>query len=101
MRIEPLNLLASVLLLASAAPSAQADTTARSWQIRSPDRRCQISVSLSPDGGLRYEAAHDGKTVIQKSALGLRRDDQNFESNLVLAHATKIESRLEKYELLA
>ena len=39
--------------------------------------------------------------VVQKSPLGLRRDDQDFEHSLSFEHAGKITSHREKYELLA
>jgi hypothetical protein len=39
--------------------------------------------------------------VIQKSPLGLRRDDQDFERSLIFDHVGKIERRREKYELFA
>jgi len=50
---------------------------------------------------MSYEARHEGKIVIQKSPLGLRRDDQDFESGLALERAGRPESRHETYELLA
>jgi len=43
----------------------------------------------------------DGKVVIQKSPLGLKRDDQDFESRLVFVNVGKVEERREKYELFA
>jgi hypothetical protein len=70
------------------------------WQLASPDGQCEISVSL--DGGkLSYHVSRQKKIVIQKSPLGLRRDDQDFESALVFDRAGKIESRRERYELFA
>ena len=66
----------------------------------SPNGQCKISVSLD-DGKLSYEVSRAGKVVIQKSPLGLRRDDQDFERSLAFDHAGKIESRREKYELFA
>ncbi|MGH7953235.1 MAG: glycoside hydrolase family 97 catalytic domain-containing protein [Limisphaerales bacterium] len=71
-----------------------------SWSLASPNKQCEISVSLN-DGNLSYEILRDGKMVIQKSALGLQRDDQDFESGLVFESAGKTESRREKYELFA
>jgi hypothetical protein len=71
------------------------------WSLTSPNKTCEIMVVLSNDGGLSYEAYHDGKMVIQKSPLGLQRDDQDFEHSLAFEHAGEIESRHEKYELFA
>src|ERR1035438_3583798 len=70
------------------------------WSLASPDRQCEISVSLEQDR-LNYQASRAGKVFIQKSPLGLRRDDQNFEHSLSFERAGKVTSRREKYELLA
>ena len=53
-----------------------------SWSLVSPDGQCEITVSLGDDGSLSYQAMRAGKIVIQKSPLGLRRDDQDFERGL-------------------
>ncbi len=74
---------------------------ADSWALTSPDKQCEISVSLGADGTLSYEVLRAGKTVIEKSPLGLLRDDQDFEHSLTFDHAGKPESRREKYELFA
>lgn len=70
------------------------------WSVASPDKKCEITVSLD-SGQLAYQTSFNGKTVIQKSPLGLERDDQDFESGLVFVHAGKIEKRREKYALFA
>ena len=77
-----------------------ATTETNIWPLTSPDGHCAISVSLN-NGNLSYEVARDKKIVIQKSPLGLQRDDQDFEHSLVFDHAGKIEKRCEKYELFA
>jgi hypothetical protein len=71
-----------------------------SWSLASPDGQCTIAVSLEA-GQLSYEASRDGKRVILKSPLGLRRDDQDFERVLVFVAATEPENRPERYELFA
>ncbi len=65
--------------------SLTAATETNLWLLTSPDGQCTISVSLD-DGNLCYEALRTGKVVIQKSPLGLRRDDQDFEGSLVFDH---------------
>jgi hypothetical protein len=90
----------SLLLLALAnLPVAAAGS--RSWEMDSPNGQCVISVTLAGDGSLTYQVTHRGQSVIQRSALGLQRDDQNFESGLSFANAGKITSRREKYDLFA
>jgi hypothetical protein len=82
--------------------AAAADATGHhSWSLVSPDKECEITVFLGDDGGLSYEASRGGKTVIQKSPLGLLCSDQDFEGLLTFAHAGPIEKRREKYELFA
>lgn len=71
-----------------------------SWSLTSPNGKCEISVSLG-SGELTYQTRFVGKVVIQKSPLGLNRDDQDFESGLVFESAGKIERRREQYELFA
>ena len=70
------------------------------WSLTSPDGEHEISVSLQ-SGQLTYQASLDGKVIIHKSPLGLRRDDEDFESGLVFERAGTVEKRREKYELFA
>jgi len=71
------------------------------WQLTSPDGQCAISVLLDEKGDLSYQALRAGMIVIQKSPLGLRRDDAGFEHALTFEHASKVERRRENYELFA
>lgn len=88
----------SILCLALSPLAGLSQTN--SWSLASPDGQCKISVSLE-DGNLSYQALRAKKIVIQKSPLGLQRDDQNFERGLFFTDAGKIESHLEKYKLFA
>ena len=83
----------------SAAASQSAETN--SWALTSPKSSCEIRVFLDSDGRLSYEALRDGKVVIRGSPLGLRCNDQDFESELSLDHAGKSYHQREKYELFA
>lgn len=104
MRIVILALAGFVLFFC---PVARAWTSAghglsetNSWSLSSPDGKCEICVSL--DGNrLSYFALYRGKVAIQRSPLGLQRDDQDFQSNLAFGHAGEIYSRREQYELYA
>lgn len=73
---------------------------AATWSLRSPNGQRAISVFLE-SGDLSYLVSLDGKMVIQKSPLGLRRDDQDFEHGLIFESAGAVEKRREKYELFA
>jgi len=72
-----------------------------SWSVSSPDGLCAISISLGTGGDLTYEVSRDGKVVIPASPMGLRRDDEPFESGLKLEHAGDVRTQREKYELFA
>jgi alpha-glucosidase len=89
----------AVLIFPAGKLSAAVD--AKTWSLTSPDGQCAISVSLGGAGDLSYEVARARKIVVQKSPLGLRREDQDFEHFLVFDHAGRIEKRREKYELFA
>ncbi|HEY1786762.1 MAG TPA: glycoside hydrolase family 97 catalytic domain-containing protein [Verrucomicrobiae bacterium] len=88
-------LLSGLLFLIPTAAQAAA-----AWSLTSPDGRREISVFLN-SGQLDYQALLDGKVVVQKSPLGLRRDDEDFEQGLVFESVGSVETRREKYELFA
>src|ERR1039458_5670445 len=90
----------AVVLASTPLLSVAAVAETNTWSVASPNKQCEISVSLN-QGHLNYQASHGGKVVVQKSPLGLRRDDQDFENSLSFEHAGKITSHREKYELLA
>ena len=71
------------------------------WTLASPDGRCAISVSLSAGGSLSYQVSREGKLVILPSPLGIRRDDQSFDSALTLQGAGAVGQRREVYDLFA
>src|ERR1035437_2141436 len=89
---------AALVFLAGKIPAAN---ETNSWSLTSPDGQCAISVSLGDDGDLSCQVSRAGKMVIQKSPLGLRRDDQDFERSLTFDYSGKFERRREKYELFA
>src|SRR6266446_4702854 len=73
----------------------------KSWSLASPGRQCEVIVTLGENGNLSYQVLHQGKTVLHQSPLGLRLDNQSFESGLSFERAGETESRREKYELFA
>ncbi len=90
------------LLVASVAIARPSHTTGTEvWSLYSPDGKCEITLALSEAGRLSYATLRDGKVVIQKSPLGLRCNDQDFEVGLSLSHAGKAHFKREKYQLFA
>ena len=94
------TLLACTGLVALAAARA-APARTNSWPLSSPDGQCVITLSLGARGELSYQAARAGKVVLQKSPLGLRRDDQAFEQDLRPELEGSSVTRREQYELFA
>ena len=94
-----LALLALVLL--SALPAAALPSAPTDWSLASPDGQCAITVSLGEGGKLSYEVSRAGRLVIPASPLGLRRDDEDFEQDLVFDRAGSPERRREVYELFS
>jgi alpha-glucosidase len=74
---------------------------ANHWLLASPGGHCVIAVSLDEHGSLSYQVWRKGKTVIQASPLGIRRDDQDFAEGLAFDHADPARRWREKYELFA
>jgi len=89
-----------VIALVAVLPAALLAET-NSWSLLSPDGHCAISVSLNTNGGLSYHVSREGKVVVLPSPLGIRRDDQPFDSALTLQSAGAVEQRREVYELFA
>ena len=71
-----------VVVLVLQVEKAVAAPESNSWTLVSPDKQCAISVALGDDGELSYRVSRAGKIVIEKSPLGLIRDDQDFEHAL-------------------
>jgi alpha-glucosidase len=100
LRCSPLLAL-SALLTWAITGGADQNPKSNSWSLVSPNKHCQVIVTLNGDGQLSYETWRNGKPVIQKSPLGLDRDDQNFEKALGLERAEPAYSQREKYQLFA
>src|SRR5260370_1047565 len=82
-------------------PHLLSASESNSWSLASPGGQCEIKVSLSEHGILSYQVSHEGKTVLNKSPLGLRLSDQSFERALSFERTGETESKREKYELFA
>ncbi len=61
------SLLCGLLLLLM---SAGAVCNAQSYTVKSPDRKVELTMNLSPDGAVTYQVAVGKETVIDASALG-------------------------------
>lgn len=68
--------------------------------VASPDGKLRITVGLSPDGSPHYDVALNGQPVLQRSKLGLVRDDADFTKGLKALTAAPPESITDTYESL-
>lgn len=68
--------------------------------IASPDGRLVVTFSLDKAGAPGYTATLDGKAVLQRSRLGIVRDDADFSQYMRLASATAPERVRDTYEIL-
>lgn len=102
MKTHILPLLASCCLLSAAALTtfAAAPAAATDETIASPDGRLVVTFSLDDAGAPGYAAALEGKPVLQRSRLGIVRDDADFSQYLALASASAPESVRDSYEIL-
>ena len=103
-RLRALTALGLTFALLAASPPVtdlRAAAPSTTWTLASPDSQCVISVFLRPDGTPGYEVRRAGKVVIQPSPLGLRREDQSFETGLAFVSAPEATLREEKYALFA
>lgn len=90
------RLLGVLLILATASVGLAANN---SWQIVSPDRKNAFTVKLT-DGVLSYGVKRSGDILLDKSPLGLRREDAQFETNLSVVSVGRIDVVRQKYELI-
>jgi len=96
--------LGSIAVLLGMAAQANAVSTIPSIGIASPDGRILVQV-LVAEGQATYSAALDGKEILQKSRLGVVRDDADFSQGVdvtanYLARVIKLEKVEDRYELL-
>ena len=67
--------------------------------ITSPDGKITVSFQISDRGNAMYDVRYDGAMVLQKSMLGIAREDEDFTSGLMLESASDIESVKSDYEM--
>lgn len=73
----------------------------RSWPLSSPNRVCEIAVSLNARGELAYAVARNGKIVLQNSPMGIHCAAHDFVSGLAFDSASEPSTRREQYALLS
>ena len=90
-----------VLLLLPWLVSGREALNGNSWSLASPNGLWRITVVLDDEQRLSYQVWRQDKVALAKSPLGLKTDNQDFARGLTLESMGKIESRREKYQLMA
>lgn len=75
------------ILIAAIMPSTA--VFAQSQTISSPDEKLKVTVELDRSGTVVYDAVYKGKTILEKSPLGLVTNISDFSKGLTLAGAQK------------
>ena len=81
-----------LLLLAASSAAAQ--------EMTSPDHKLKVVLAGSTDGSYSYTVSYEGKTVLEPSALGVRRKDGDFSRNLTFIAAEQPTDVVDEYESL-
>lgn len=89
------NILKAVVLLLTVTQTASAQSQ---YQINSPDKSLSVSVYLK-NKALFYTISRNAEKVLDQSALGLIRADQDFSKNLSLLSVSKNEQIKDSYVL--
>lgn len=82
------------LLIAALLPAA---AFAQSQTVSSPDSKLKVTVDLTPAGEVVYDAAYDGKVILEPSPLGLVTSVSDFSKGLKLA-ASRTSTVSKSYE---
>ncbi|KIA91019.1 alpha-glucosidase [Pedobacter kyungheensis] len=89
------NILKAVVLLLAVTQTASAQSQ---YQVNSPDKSLSVSVYLK-NKALFYTISRNAEKVLDQSALGLVRADQDFSKNLSLLSVSKNEQVKDSYVL--
>ncbi len=89
------NILKAVVLLLTVTQTASAQSQ---YQVNSPDKSLSVSVYLK-NKALFYTISRNAEKVLDQSALGLVRADQDFSKNLSLLSVSKNEQVKDSYVL--
>jgi hypothetical protein len=72
----------------------------RTYKLTSPDKSVVITFELNHLGNTFYSISKNNQAVLQRSKLGLMREDGDFTNKLKFASASKITVVTDKYEIL-
>lgn len=75
------------ILMAAIMPSTA--VFAQNQTVSSPDEKLKVTVGLDQSGTVVYDAVYNGKTILEKSPLGLVTNISDFSKGLTLADAQK------------
>lgn len=89
------RVIACALSIAAISASAQ-----RSFTLKSPDKNIQVKFELDKSGVPTYSVKNENAVVLERSKLGLIRQDADFSKNLSFISASAVGKVTDSYELL-
>ena len=95
MKFNEISAMALIMLVIFSGCSDQGSST-----LSSPDNQLSVNVVLSDSGNVYYSITRNARVVMQRSRLGIVREDQDFSKNLKLLSTSGTEPVSEKYEML-
>jgi alpha-glucosidase len=86
--------------LGAAASEPLCASTVEGNSVSSPDGRLELTLQLNAAGEPSYTLARDGQAVMQRSRLGVVREDADFSAGLQLVAVAPAQRVNERYEML-
>jgi hypothetical protein len=72
----------------------------KTYKLTSPDKSLALKFELSGSGNMYYSIFRNNQIVLQRSRLGLMREDGDYSNKLKLASVSKVAIVTDKYEIL-
>jgi hypothetical protein len=72
----------------------------KTYKLTSPDKSLAVTLELNLSGNIFYSISRNNQAVLQRSKLGLMREDGDYTNKLRFASASKITVVTDKYEIL-
>jgi hypothetical protein len=94
-----MKLFFAALLLCMAVPALQAKCANGQYDVSSPNKHIKATITVNAQG-VSYTIDRDGQAVLQRSRLGLIREDGDFSKNLSLLSATPVVLVSDTYTLV-
>ncbi len=88
------------MVLSGCQTDSFSNTGSHNLSIQSPDGKLAVEFLLNDSGAPGYTVTREGKTVLEKSRLGLVREDADFTKGLKLESVSRAKRVTDRYEIL-